>query len=68
MLEKAGVKRPGPIGPFVEKEWVEKGGEMCLDGREFVRRVGFGYEHGGQLDGDSVKGIVESWRRLGWWP
>lgn len=66
LLATARIVSPGPIGPFVEKEML-KDAEMCLDGGKFERTTGFVYEveRMGQRE---VAEVVESYRRMGWWP
>ena len=44
-----------------------KDAEMCLDGGKFERATGFVYEVQRMGEGE-VREVVESYRRMGWWP
>ena len=66
LLKSAGITRPGPISPFMERELLGDK-ELSLDGGEFERRTGFVYNHG-KLSIKEVQEMVESYRRMGWWP
>jgi nucleoside-diphosphate-sugar epimerase len=66
LVEKSNIERPGPIGPFVELD-VLKDQDMSIDGSLFEKTTGWKpkYEH---LDADSIREMVESYKRMGWWP
>ena len=66
LLAGAGVVSPGPIGPFVEAEML-RDAEVCVDGAKFVRETGFAYGVRRMGEGE-VREVVESYRRMGWWP
>jgi len=66
LLKSAGITRPGPISPFMERELLGDK-ELSLDGGEFERRTGFVYNHE-KLSIKEVQEMVESYRRMGWWP
>lgn len=65
LQEAAGIQ-PGPIGPYVEKELL-KDTDLSLDGGLFERETGFVYAHE-RVTEEGVRGVVESYRRMGWWP
>lgn len=66
LVEKAKIERPGPIGPFLERD-VLKNQDMSIDGSLFEKMTGWKpkYEHFGA---DSIREMVESYKRMGWWP
>jgi len=65
LQQTAGIK-PGPIGPFVEKELL-KDTDLSLDGGLFERVTGFRYRRLALGQGE-MEEVVESYRRMGWWP
>jgi len=66
LLKSAGITRPGPISPFMERELLGDK-ELSLDGGEFERRTGFVYNYE-KLSIKEVQEMVNSYRRMGWWP
>ncbi|CAG7985901.1 unnamed protein product [Penicillium salamii] len=66
LVQKAGITRPGPIGPFLERD-VLKDQDMSIDGSKFECETGWKpeYPHFGT---DSIREIVDSYKRMGWWP
>ncbi|KAL8714762.1 MAG: hypothetical protein Q9220_001275 [cf. Caloplaca sp. 1 TL-2023] len=68
LLREAGVTEAVPLSPFMEKELL-RDCDLCLDpgkaGRVLGWRVGEGREG---LSVEGVRGVVESYRRMGWWP
>lgn len=66
LVEKSDIKRPGPISPFLELD-VLKDQDMSIDGSLFEKTTGWKpkYEC---LDADSIREMVESYKRMGWWP
>lgn len=66
ILEKNGVTRPGPLSPFLEKELL-KDQELSLDGSLFEKTTGFKYERE-KFTADGVRGMIDSYKRMGWWP
>ncbi|MCJ1298472.1 hypothetical protein MMC08_001262 [Hypocenomyce scalaris] len=65
LLIAKGITRPGPISPFMEKELL-KDSDLCLSGAKFERVCGFKYER--RLTEAECRDVVESYRRMGWWP
>lgn len=66
MIEKAGITRPGPLSPFMEKELL-KDSELSLDGTFFEKTTGFKYEHE-KFTADEVRRMIDSYKRMQWWP
>lgn len=66
LLEKKAITRPGPISPFLERD-VLKDQDMCIDGSLFEETTGWKPERE-RLDANGVRDIVESYKRMGWWP
>lgn len=66
LLEKKGIKRPGPISPFLERD-VLKDQDMSIDGTLFERTTGWRPSRE-RFDAEGVRGMVESYKRMGWWP
>lgn len=64
LAEKSGVAK-GPIGPYAEVGLLREQ-HLNLDGGEFERTTGFRYER--VLDERAVRGVIDSYRRMGWWP
>lgn len=66
LVEKAKIERPGPIGPFLERD-VLKDQDMSIDGSLFETTTGWkpSYPH---FNADSIRQMVESYKRMGWWP
>lgn len=65
LQQKAGIT-PGPIGPFVEKELL-KDTDLSLDGSLFEKETGFKYRHE-QPTEEKIKAVIESYKKMGWWP
>lgn len=66
LLAAANITRPGPLSPFLEKELL-KDTDLSLDGSRFEKVVAFRYERVGIGEAE-VRGMLESYRRMGWWP
>lgn len=66
MIEAAGITRPGPLSPFLEKELL-KDSELSLDGSLFEETTGFKYKHE-RFTADGVREMIESYKRMQWWP
>ena len=79
---EAGVPDTSPLNPFMEKELL-KDNDLSLDGTLFIRETGFQsvnllpsmtrianlyrYKHP-KLTKDEVEVVIESYRRMKWWP
>ena len=66
MIEKADKSSSGPLSPFLEKELL-KDSELSLDGTFFEKTTGFKYEHE-RFTADQVRKMIESYKRMDWWP
>jgi hypothetical protein len=66
LLEDAGITRPGPLTPFMEKELL-KDTDLSMDGSRLKRVVGFKYEKP-QITKELVQDMIDSYTRIGWWP
>lgn len=66
MIEKAGITRPGPLSPFLERELL-KDSDLSMDGSLFEKTTGFKYLHE-KFTADDVRKVIESYKRMEWWP
>lgn len=66
LLEDAGITRPGPLNPFMEKDQV-KDEDLCLDGTLFEKTVGFTYQRP-HCRKEDIEEMIESYRTMKWWP
>ncbi|KAI9879703.1 MAG: hypothetical protein M1830_007650 [Pleopsidium flavum] len=66
LLAAANITRPGPLSPFMEKELL-KDTDLSLDGGRFERVCGFKYARESIGEGE-VRGMIESYKRMNWWP
>lgn len=66
LLEAKGISRPGPLTPYMEKELL-KDTDLCLNGERFEKVVGFEYDVKA-ITKDEVEKIIESYKRMNWWP
>jgi hypothetical protein len=80
---EAGIPDTSPLNPFMEKELL-KDNDLSLDGTLFIRETGFQsvtlysllmrqianlyrYKHP-KLTKEEVEAVIESYRRMKWWP
>ena len=66
LLEQKGIVRPGPISPFLERD-VLKDQDMSIDGTLFETTTDWRPSRE-RFDAEGVRGMVESYKRMGWWP
>ncbi|KAI9755942.1 MAG: hypothetical protein M4579_004073 [Chaenotheca gracillima] len=66
LLAEAKITRAGPISPFMEKELL-RDTDLSLDGSRFEKVTGFEYEKP-CLTKEEVEKMIESYRRMNWWP
>ncbi|KAI9040084.1 NAD-dependent epimerase/dehydratase family protein [Aspergillus affinis] len=66
LIEQAKIERPGPISPFLERD-VLKDQDMSIDGTLFETTTGWKPTRE-RFNADSVRAMVESYKRMGWWP
>ncbi|KAL4780459.1 hypothetical protein BJX76DRAFT_337939 [Aspergillus varians] len=65
LVEEKGIQRPGPISPFIEKD-VLREQDMSIDGTLFEKTTG--WKPTRNFGPDSIRDMVESYKRMGWWP
>lgn len=66
LLTDAGITRPGPLTPFMEKELL-KDTDLSMDGSRLESVVGFEYEKP-KLTKELVEEVIESYKSMNWWP
>ncbi|GAB1310853.1 hypothetical protein MFIFM68171_01063 [Madurella fahalii] len=66
LLAEAGITRPGPLTPFMEKELL-KDTDLSMDGSRLEQVVGFTYEKP-KITKELVEEVIESYKRMNWWP
>lgn len=66
LLADAGITRPGPLSPFMEKELL-KDTDLSMDGSRLEKVVGFTYEKP-KLTKELVEDVIESYKKMNWWP
>ncbi|KAF2099300.1 NAD dependent epimerase/dehydratase family protein [Rhizodiscina lignyota] len=63
---QAGITTNTPLTPFMEKELL-KDTDLSMDGSAFEKEASFEYKHP-RLTKEEVEGVIESYKRMGWWP
>ncbi|KAB5551403.1 hypothetical protein GE09DRAFT_1223195 [Coniochaeta sp. 2T2.1] len=66
LLAEAGITRPGPLSPFMEKELL-KDTDLSMDGSRLEKVVGFRYERP-KITKELVEEVIESYKKMNWWP
>ncbi|GAM85968.1 hypothetical protein ANO11243_039780 [Dothideomycetidae sp. 11243] len=68
LLHAAGIDpgASGPLSPFMEKELL-RDIDLSMDGDKLVRTTGFKYLHP-RITKDECAAVIESYRRMKWWP
>ena len=66
LVADAGITRPGPLTPFMEKELL-KDTDLSMDGDRLQQVLGFKYEKP-KITKDLVEEVVESYKTMKWWP
>ncbi|KAK8088372.1 hypothetical protein PG997_003333 [Apiospora hydei] len=66
LLADAGITRPGPLTPFMEKELL-KDTDLSMDGSRLEQVVGFEY-HKPQINKELLEEVIESYKKMKWWP
>lgn len=66
LLEDAGITKPGPLTPFMEKELL-KDTDLSMDGSRLESVVGFKYEKP-KITKELVTEVIESYKKMKWWP
>ncbi|KAF1949426.1 NAD dependent epimerase/dehydratase family protein-like protein [Byssothecium circinans] len=63
---KAGISKSTPLSPFMESELL-RDTDLSLNGSLFEKETGFKYKHE-KLTKEGVEEVIESYKRMGWWP
>lgn len=66
LLADAGITRPGPLSPFMEKELL-KDTDLSMDGTRLEQVVGFDHEKP-IMSKELIEEVIESYKRMNWWP
>lgn len=66
LLAEAGITRPGPLTPFMEKELL-KDTDLSMDGSRLEEVVGFQYGKP-KISRELVEDVIESYKKMKWWP
>ncbi|ORY66154.1 uncharacterized protein BCR38DRAFT_408122 [Pseudomassariella vexata] len=66
LLADAGITRPGPLTPFMEKELL-KDTDLSMDGTRLETVVGFEYQKP-KITKELLEEVIESYKRMKWWP
>lgn len=66
LLADAGITRPGPLSPFMEKELL-KDTDLSMNGSRLEKVVGFQYEKP-KITKELVEDVIESYKKMKWWP
>lgn len=66
LLADAGITRPGPLTPFMEKELL-KDTDLSMDGSRLESLLRFKYEKPA-LTKELLQEVIESYQKMKWWP
>lgn len=66
LLSDAGITRPGPLTPFMEKELL-KDTDLSMDGSRLEKLLAFKYEKP-TMTKELVEEVIESYKKMKWWP
>ncbi|OAA61003.1 NAD dependent epimerase dehydratase family protein [Niveomyces insectorum RCEF 264] len=66
LLAEAGITRPGPLTPFMEKELL-KDTDLSMNGSRLEDVVGFKYAKP-TITPALVEEVIESYKKMNWWP
>ena len=68
LLKENGITDSGPLSPFMEKELL-RDCDLSLDASRARKVLGWKVEDGRQaLTVEGVRNVLDSYRRMGWWP
>ncbi|KAL8919171.1 MAG: hypothetical protein Q9208_006931 [Pyrenodesmia sp. 3 TL-2023] len=68
LLKENGVMDSGPLSPFMEKELL-RDCDLCLDAGKARRTLDWKPGEGREaLSVEGVRAVLDSYRRMGWWP
>lgn len=66
LLNEYGITRPGPITPYLDGDTI-KDCDFCLDGSRLREITKFQYTVP-KVTEDSLREIIDSYRKMNWWP
>ncbi|KAH7399608.1 NAD dependent epimerase/dehydratase family protein [Pyrenochaeta sp. MPI-SDFR-AT-0127] len=66
LQQAAGISHSTPLSPFMEKELL-RDADLSMDGSLFEKETGFTYKYD-KLTKEGVQEILESYKRMNWWP
>ena len=66
LLSDAGITRPGPLTPFMEKELL-KDTDLSMDGKRLETLLGFQYEKP-EMTKELIEEVIDSYKQMKWWP
>jgi hypothetical protein len=66
LLADAGITRPGPLSPFMEKELL-KDTDLSMDGSRLESILDFKYEKP-VMTKELIEEVIESYKQMKWWP
>lgn len=66
LLADAGITRPGPLTPFMEKELL-KDTDLSMNGDRLETLLGFKYEKP-KMTKELIEEVIESYKKMKWWP
>lgn len=66
LLAAAGITRPGPLTPFMEKELL-KDTDLSMNGSRLETVVGFEYSKP-QITPELLEEVIASYKKMNWWP
>ncbi|KAG5986147.1 hypothetical protein E4U54_005597 [Claviceps lovelessii] len=66
LLADAGITRPGPLTPFMEKELL-KDTDLSMDGSRLQKVLNFEFTKP-VLTKELVEEVIESYKQMKWWP
>lgn len=66
LLADAGITRPGPLTPFMEKELL-KDTDLSMNGDRLEAILGFQYEKP-KMTRALIDEVIESYKKMRWWP
>lgn len=66
LLADAGITRPGPLTPFMEKELL-KDTDLSMDGSRLEKLLDFKHERP-VITKELMEEVIESYKRMKWWP
>jgi len=66
LLAEAGITRPGPLTPFMEKELL-KDTDLSMNGDRLASLIGFEYQKPAMTK-ELIEEVIDSYKKMKWWP